>query len=201
MSERKATEKRRHARSRKRIQVRFGPGDLAHNGYTVDISEGGLHLWSTVTYPPNSVLVLQIAYPEKTETVRGIVRWSKDLPPAFRRGLKGGMGIEFSTAVGKRTTVRAEDASPATPRARIAPVGSPPEATEEELGGGATRRRQVSTRAGNTYEVLQTEFRGAHYVRMFQLPLSEGSAEALLRLAFWTKEEAEAAVKAFLKQH
>ena len=72
---------------------------------------------------------------------------------------------------------------------------------ERNLGGGATRRRQVSTAAGNTFEVLQTEYRGAFYVRVYQLPRTDGSAEAIFRQSFWKKEEAEAAVKAFLKDN
>jgi hypothetical protein len=201
MSERKAAERRRHSRSRKRYAVRFGPGDLAHSGYTQDISESGLYLLANVTYPPNSVLVMQIEYPEKTITLRGIVRWSKDLPPAFRRNMRGGMGVEFSTPAAKEDSAHAfrRPAGSLAVAPVSAPSGQPPEVEERNLGGGATRRRQVSTAAGNTFEVLQTEYRGAFYVRVYQLPRTDGSAEAIFRQSFWKKEEAEAAVKAFLK--
>jgi len=209
MSERKAAERRRHARVKKRFAVRFGPGDLAHSGYTQDLSESGLYLLANTIYPPNTVLVLQVDYPEKTLTLRGIVRWSKDLPPAFRRNLRGGMGVEFTTAGAKGTSAKTSKAV-AGPQAVASPSGMdsnrghsepPPEVDEKRLGGGATRRRQVSTSAGNTFEVLQTEYRGAFYVRVFQLPRTDGSAEAIFRQGFWKKEEAEAAVKAFLKEY
>ena len=42
----------------------------------------------------------------------------------------------------------------------------------------------MSTAGGNTYEVLFTEYRGAFYARLFQLPRSMGSAEAVFRAAF-----------------
>ncbi len=203
MSERKAAERRRYARVKKRIAVRFGPGDLAHSGYTQDVSESGIYLLANMLYPPNTVLVLQVDYPEKTLTLRGIVRWSKDLPPAFRRNLRGGMGVEFTTAVAKETSARtpkAEGGPPALDSNR-GRSGPPPEVEEKHLGGGATRRRQVSTSAGNTFEVLQTEYRGAFYVRVFQLPRTDGSAEAIFRQGFWKKEDAETAVKAFLREH
>ena len=201
MSERKAAERRRHARLRKRLAVRFGPGDLAHSGYTQDVSASGMYLLANMTYPPNTVLVLQVEYPEKTLTLRGIVRWSKDLPPAFRRNMRGGMGVEFTTPGAKEAAARTSktDAGPtAIDSARSS--GPPPEVEEKHLGGGATRRRQVSTAAGNTFEVLQTEYRGAFYVRVFQLPRTDGSAEAIFRQGFWKKDEAEAAVKAFLRE-
>lgn len=203
MSERKGAERRRHSRTRKRYSVRFGPGDLAHNGYTQDVSEGGLYLLANVIYAPNTVLLLQIEYPEKTLTLRGIVRWSKDLPPAFRRNLRGGMGVEFTAAGTKATAHQASRPPAVTPSVggQRDDSGPPPEVEEKHLGGGATRRRQVSTAAGNTFEVLQTEYRGAFYVRVFQLPRSDGSAEAVYRQGFWKKEEAEAAVRAFLKDH
>jgi hypothetical protein len=203
MSERKAAERRRHARARKRFAVRFGPGDLAHSGYTQDVSESGIYLLANMLYPPNTVLVLQVEYPEKTLTLRGIVRWSKDLPPAFRRNLRGGMGVEFTTAVAKEASTRTPKvaAGPPTQDSGRSHSGPPPEVEEKHLGGGATRRRQISTTAGNTFEVLQTEYRGAFYVRVFQLPRTDGSAEAIFRQGFWKKGEAEAAVKAFLRDH
>jgi PilZ domain-containing protein len=203
MSERKGAERRRQARLRKRYSVRFGPGDLAHSGHTQDVSESGLYLLSNIIYPPNTVLVLQVEYPEKTVTLRGIVRWSKDLPPVFRRNLRGGMGVEFIAAGGKGISAKARQAATASPGIVSERSGSePPQDVEEKhLGGGSTRRRQVSTAAGNTFEVLQTEYRGAVYVRVYQLPRTDGSAEAIFRQGFWKKEEAEAAVKAFLKDH
>jgi len=203
MSERKGAERRRHTRLRKRFAVHFGPGDLAHSGYTQDISESGIYLLANMIYPPNTVLVLQIEYPERILTLRGIVRWSKDLPPAFRRNLRGGMGVEFTIAGGKGVSPQVPKIPALPPEAGPdrAHAGPPPEVEERNLGGGATRHRQVSTSAGNTFEVIQTEYRGAFYVRVFQLPRTDGSAEAIFRQGFWKKEDAEAAVKAFLREH
>ena len=76
MSE-KGSERRRHRRIRKRYTVRFGVGDFAHTGYTQDISESGLYLMANATFVPGTILQVQIEYPEKTITVRGVVRWAK----------------------------------------------------------------------------------------------------------------------------
>lgn len=200
LSERKGADRRRHPRVKKRLTVRFGLGDLAHTGYSQDVSESGLYLQANMTFPPRTVLQLQIDYPEKTLTLRGIVRWSKELPPAFKRNLKGGMGVEFTAAGDTRAAVKpAESPSGAAP-SHPASTGSPVEASEKELGGGTTKHRQVSTHGGRTFEVLQTEFRGAIYVRIYPLPRTDGSAEALFSQAFWKREEAEAAIRAFLRE-
>lgn len=191
-------ERRKHAREKQRFKVQFGPGDLAHSGYSVDISEGGLYLQAGFIYPPGTVLVLQIDLPEGPWTTRGVVRWSKDLPPAFKRSLRCGMGLEFlAGTTGRSATPGAP--TPLRPPKPAAPISPPPEVGEAELGSGSTRRRQISTLAGNTFEVRQTDYRGACYVRIFQLPLTDGSSEAVFRGAFWSLEAAEAAVREFLK--
>jgi hypothetical protein len=196
----KGREHRRHARMKKRLQIRFGPGDLAHSGYTQDISEGGIHLQAEIIYPPGTVLALRIEYPDGTVATRGVVRWSRDLPPAFKRNLRGGMGVEFLEASrwgkGSEPAQAVEPAPP--PRTGR---GTPPEVSDQDLNRPPTRRRQVSTLSGRTFEVRETEHRGAVYVRIFHLPLTDGSHEAAFREAFWTREEADAAVKAFLKGH
>lgn len=207
MSDRKAAERRRGARVKKRHDVRYGPGDLAHTGYTDDVSDSGIHLKASVLYPPRTVLVLQIDYPEKAVTLRGVVRWIKEAPPAAHRRVRGAMGIEFSSQIGLAAPAApaVETPAPAKLPERSKwwepPRGSPIERTEEELAAGATQRRQVSTSAGNTYEILLTEYRGAFYARLYQLPRSDGSAEAVFRAVFWRQDEAEKAVKGFLKEH
>jgi hypothetical protein len=199
MSEKKGAERRRHPRTKKRYTVRFGIGDFTHTGYTQDVSEGGLYLMANTIFPPGTILQVQLEYPNHRETIRGVVRWAKDLPPAFRRNMRGGMGLEFQ-AVGSPGAA-AESIRPSVLRPKgEAPSGElPPEASEQQLERGATRRRQVSTRGGSTFEVLQTEYRGGIYVRIFQLPRTDSSAEARFRQAYRSAEEAEAAVKAFLK--
>ena len=192
-------ERRRHTRVKMRLQVRFGPGDLTHSGYSQDISSSGLYLQAGVIYPPGTVLLLEIEYPDGAITKRGVIRWSRDLPPAFKRNLRCGMGVEFlDTARAEKGTEAARGAEQAPPpRMRKNP---PADMSDEDLQHWPTRRRQVSTLSGNTFEVHETEHRGAIYVRIFQLPLTDGSHEAAFREAFWTQEEANAAVRAFLKE-
>lgn len=195
-------DRRRHPRERRRLMVRFGVGDLAHVGHTQDVSEGGLYLKAQIVFPPGTVMVLHLETAEGVEVRKGIVRWSKEPPPAFRRSMPCGMGVEL-LADASRTSAPSAPRPPGPPAERSASSrqGTPPEKSDSELGGGATHRRQVSTLSGNTYEILLTEYRGAWYVRAYQLPRTDGSAEAVFRVAFWTREEADRAVRGFLKEH
>jgi len=190
-------ERRRQIREKKRLQVRFGPGDLAHAGYTLDISESGVSLQAGVTYPPNSILVVQIDFPDETVAFRGIVRWARELPPAFKRNLKGSMGLAFLQ--GAQTGRSTPPVETREPPPLVKRRGVPPDVSDLELKRAPTRRRQISTISGNTFEVLESDYRGAVYVRIAQLPLTDGSHGTDFQEAFWTREEAEAAVKAFLK--
>jgi PilZ domain len=212
----KIRERRRNPRENRKLQVRFGPGDMAHTGTTRDFSERGLCLQAGTTYPPNTILIMKVDYPDGAATFRGVVRWSRDapvasrhrpggspLPASLRKSAQGGMGIEFLESL--RGAAEPEPARPAEPP-RPAPTppvrprrGVPPEVTERDLEKAPTRRRQISTMAGNTFEVYEAEHRGALYVRIVQLPLTDGSQGAAFQEAFWTREEADAAVKAFLK--
>jgi len=181
------------------MQVRFGPGDLAHSGYAQDVSAGGIYLQAGIIYPPGSILVLQIDYPDGPVSARGVVRWSRDLPRVFKRTLRCGMGVEFmEVSREKSAPAPAKVVKPAPPPRTGR--GIPPEVSDQELDRSSTRHRQVSTLSGSTFEVRETDCRGAVYVRIFHLPLTDGSHDAAFREAFWTREAAAAAVKAFLKE-
>ena len=96
MALRLAEIERRHInRHRTRVAVRYGPEKPQHLGYTRDCGEKGLFLQGNQLFPPDTELRLDLDLPEGPRNVRGIVRWVKEVPPAFRRSMRGGMGIEF----------------------------------------------------------------------------------------------------------
>jgi len=88
-------ERRRVDRSRRRVSVRYGDEKAQFLGYTQEMGEKGLFLQGNQLYTPGTVLSLEIETPEGAKSARGVVRWVKEVPPAFRRSMRGGMGIEL----------------------------------------------------------------------------------------------------------
>jgi hypothetical protein len=89
-------DRRKKTRPRRRVAVRYGPREARHFGYTSEYDEKGLFLQGKTLYPPDTVLQILIEMPGGvTRALRGRVCWIKDVPEAFRRTLRGGMGIEL----------------------------------------------------------------------------------------------------------
>lgn len=88
-------ERRSLARERRRVLVRYGPQQGEHLGFTTDLGEKGLFLQGNHLFPPQTRLRLEIGSPEAGRIFQGVVRWVKQVPPAFRRSLRGGMGIQI----------------------------------------------------------------------------------------------------------
>jgi PilZ domain len=77
------------------VPVRYGPEKPQYLGYTTDLGRKGLFLQGNQLFPPGAVLELEVMREDGTPSIRGVVRWVKEVPPAFRRSLRGGMGIEL----------------------------------------------------------------------------------------------------------
>jgi len=92
-----AAERRKINRDRRRISVRYGNETARFLGYTQEMGDKGLFLQGNQLFPPGTVLHLDMELPEGPKSARGIVRWVKEVPPAFRRSMRGGMGIELLT--------------------------------------------------------------------------------------------------------
>ena len=88
-------DRRRIARPRRRVEVRYGDGSTRHLGYTLEMGDKGLFLQGNHLYPPGAVINMDIELQEGLRSFRGVVRWVKEVAPAFRRSLRGGMGIEL----------------------------------------------------------------------------------------------------------
>ncbi|PYQ14387.1 MAG: hypothetical protein DMH00_01755 [Acidobacteria bacterium] len=88
-------DRRRIDRDRRRISVRYGENAVEFLGYTADLGNNGLFLQGNKLFPPGAVLNLELDLPEGHRRVQGVVRWVKEVPAAFRRSMRGGMGIEL----------------------------------------------------------------------------------------------------------
>lgn len=88
-------DRRNLTRDRRRVSVRYGPTGTEFLGYTSDFGDRGLFLQGNKLFPPGTPLVMELDLPQGTRRVLGTIRWVKEVPPAFRRSMRGGMGIEL----------------------------------------------------------------------------------------------------------
>lgn len=96
MPSRVASQERRQSdRDRRRISVRYGEGNHEFLGYTCDLGDAGMFLQGIKLFPPGTRLSLEMEMNGGCRRASGVVRWVKEVPPAFRRSLRGGMGIEL----------------------------------------------------------------------------------------------------------
>jgi hypothetical protein len=91
------SEKRWEKRHKRRLQLRFGDGDVTTMGLTDDISEEGIFIRTGAVQSPGTLLTIELYTPSNERIVlEAIVQWTKTVPSyALRRGKKGGMGLRI----------------------------------------------------------------------------------------------------------
>jgi len=83
----------------KRIFVRYGSPEPRHKAFAMQISASGFFLSTNgIVYARDSPIVVEIAGPEATWIVTGIVRHAIKVHPAMARFAKTGMGVEMTQA-------------------------------------------------------------------------------------------------------
>jgi PilZ domain-containing protein len=90
-----AADRRRIDRPRRRTSVRYGTDQVMFLGYTLEMGDKGMFLQGNQLFPPGTLLNLDLETPDGPASARGVVRWVKEVPPVFRRSMRGGMGIEI----------------------------------------------------------------------------------------------------------
>jgi len=90
-------EKRSYKRLRRRLSLRFGTDKPSRIAFTEDINDRGMFIKTTTIYPVGSNITIELSLPgEIPVKIRGIVRWSKKVPPTMiHLARKAGMGIKF----------------------------------------------------------------------------------------------------------
>ncbi|MBI5874903.1 MAG: PilZ domain-containing protein [Deltaproteobacteria bacterium] len=82
----------------KRLQLRFGQEGHLHMAFTEDISDTGLFIKTTRTYPPNTNLDIKLLTGDDKEVnIKGTVMWAKKVPVSIVHiTKKAGMGIKIA---------------------------------------------------------------------------------------------------------
>jgi Tfp pilus assembly protein PilZ len=89
-------ERRRHARTRKRLRVLYGENDLSKVGFTRDISAGGVFILCNGPLPTGNRLHVQVFLNEKDFLLlEGMRVHTKQVPPSLRPSSEQGFGVRF----------------------------------------------------------------------------------------------------------
>ena len=91
----KRDDKRRQARARRRIMVKYGLSAADKTAFTKNLSETGLFLQTNSVFPPGSTIHVQIQFPKETFSMWAQVVWAKVVPPQLAHVLECGMGVRF----------------------------------------------------------------------------------------------------------
>ena len=92
---------RREQRKHKRIYVRYGNPEPRHRAAAQRITTKGFFLATNVpVYAVGSPIAVEIAGPDETWVVRGIVRHAFKVHPSVATFTKPGMGIELTDVPG-----------------------------------------------------------------------------------------------------
>ena len=87
-------DKRKVARYRKRLSLKYGVDEPKSIGFTEDISDTGIFIRSAVPVAPGTILIVEIKT-LKNEVIRlkGRIMWAKKVPQNMMHRIKGGMGL------------------------------------------------------------------------------------------------------------
>jgi len=87
--------KRRQARARRRIMVKYGLTTADKTAFTKNLSETGLFLGTNSVFKPGTTIQVQIQFPKETFSMWAEVVWAKVVPPQLAHVLECGMGVRF----------------------------------------------------------------------------------------------------------
>lgn len=82
-------------RSRKRIEVRYGPGGPQFIGYSRNVSRTGIMVVAIRVFAPGTALDLEVKLPAGTFRLKGTVVWAREGPVSWLATGRVGMGISF----------------------------------------------------------------------------------------------------------
>ncbi len=203
MPERPINERRQHTRVARQLPVRFGTEHRMFDGIVSDISEGGLRIQSTETFPVKAILNVFIGFPGGKIHLRArVVRSGGEPPtialallqdnPAFSRAYEQWIAEVRQTA----HNVTATNADPSKAVSRNAPTAATPPG---EKGKGRIQRH-LETSRGNAYDVVIEPEGGAWTLSIFLSPRNPNIARPEFTRAFPDYDSADRALREFLRE-
>ncbi len=90
-----AASKTRSLRSRRRLTIRYGPGEARHIGYSGNISRTGMMIRTIRVFEPGTVLTIEMDLSGRKLQLSGQVIWARIGEVRWLPTGKIGMGIRF----------------------------------------------------------------------------------------------------------
>ncbi len=215
-------DKRKTVRYTRRIPVRFGNEGKMIGGIALDISEGGLRVETSESFPANSPVTVFVQFPGHALRLEGRVVWvrqheaqlgiaffSKSLPlkKSYEAWLKE--VEELAAEEGGEPPVEGPGAVATTPPGRSSqaqgPATPPPERTAPAPKRAAPPtspiQRRFETASGQAYDVLIEQIAESWYLVIHQVPRQPGVDAPDLEKVFTDYEAANRALREFIRSH
>jgi PilZ domain len=82
-------------RTRRRIEIHYGPEKPSLIGYSGNLSKTGVMVRAVRVFAPGTVLKLELKLPGATFRLAGVVIWAREGPVQWLSSGRIGMGITF----------------------------------------------------------------------------------------------------------
>jgi len=216
MSKSPRVDQRKTVRFTRRIPVRFGNEGRMIGGIALDISEGGLRVETSDSFPPASLVTVFVQFPGHALRLEGRIAWVKQaqigislssnslpLKKSYEAWLKEVQELSTEEA-GEKTVGRTGAAAPAAPhgespgpraptpmRVATTPQGSP--------APSSPVRKRIETASGQAYEVVIELIAESWYLTVHQVPRQAGVDAPDLQRVFDNYPAANAALREFIR--
>jgi pyruvate/2-oxoglutarate dehydrogenase complex dihydrolipoamide acyltransferase (E2) component len=205
-------------RFQKRLSVRFGTEAKMVGGNVVEISEGGMRIESTESFPVNSVITVFVQFPRHSIRLRARVIWNggsgesssnrmglalTQPEPSLKRAYGEWVAEVKQTASEAHsagTASAAPEATPPSPQAAAAPVPPSPAPPPAPEPAGPVRRR-LESRQGQSYDALIERQPEGWQLTIVQLPRQIGVGAPDFQGRCPDYARAEKALRDFVRTH
>ncbi len=82
-------------RTRRRIEVHYGPDGPRHIGYSGNLSRTGMMVRAIRVFAPGTELILELKFQTRTLRLRGRVAWARQGSVEWLHTGRVGMGVSF----------------------------------------------------------------------------------------------------------
>jgi len=206
-------------RFKKRLSVRFGTEAKMVGGNVVDISEGGMRIESTESFPVNSVITVFVQFPRHSVRLRARVIWSGGSGESSSARM--GLALTQPEPVLKRAYAEwvaevkqvateshaagaaapAAEAAAASPRPPATPVPESPAPQPRAPEPPGPIRRRLESRQGQSYDALLERQPEGWQLTIVQLPRQLGVGTPDFQSSCPDYSSAEKTLRDFVRTH